>query len=112
MLRVEILFAHALIQNVQAFLPLAAANNLAHARHEHVHGPHGLPVIVEAHVKRLQRPRVVVQDDRTLEMLLGQILFVLGLQVVAPSNRELPTLARLEEYIDRFGVRDAKELLI
>ena len=45
-----------------------------------------LPSSLHPHVERLDRPRVVVQDHRALEVLLGQVALVLGLQVDAPRR--------------------------
>src|SRR5260370_6542600 len=57
--RIELLLAHALFKNVQALLALTAADDLAHARNQNVHGPDRLAVVVDAHVKGLERARVI-----------------------------------------------------
>ena len=99
-----------LFENVEAFFALAAADDLADAGDEHVHGPHGFAVVVDAHVERLQRARIIVQDDGVLEVLLGQD------SVRAPIADRCPTspgysnvLPDFEQDIDRLGVGDAQE---
>src|SRR5688500_7533059 len=50
---------HALIEQVQALFALAAADDLADAGREHVHRGDGAPVLVQAHVERLDVLRIV-----------------------------------------------------
>ena len=78
---------------LQALLALAAADELADARHQHVHGGHGLAVVVQAHIEGLDLPRVVEHSHRRLEVLLGQEALVLRLQVSPIVDRELELLA-------------------
>ena len=66
--RIEALLLHPLFQHVEPLLALAAADDLADAGHQHVHGPHRLAVVVDAHVEGLDGPRVVVEDHRLLEV--------------------------------------------
>ena len=82
-------------QHVVALLALAAADDLADARRQHVHGGDGLSVVVGAHVERLDLARVVGDDHRLLEQLLGQVALVLALQIDAPVDGELQVLAGL-----------------
>ena len=42
-------------QDIVALFALAAADDLADPRHEHVHGAHGFAVVVDAHVKGFDR---------------------------------------------------------
>src|SRR5258706_2726438 len=41
------------VEHVEPFLALAAADDLADSGREHIHRGHGLPVVVHAHVERL-----------------------------------------------------------
>ncbi len=79
----ESLLGHSLGEDIRALFTLAAADDLADAGHEQVHRGDGLAAgcaaVVLAHVERLDRAGIVVDGDGTLEMLLGQIAFVLGL---------------------------------
>src|SRR4051794_38901164 len=58
-LRVQPRLRHALIEHVEPLLTLAAADDLADRGHQHVHGGHGLAVVVHAHVERLDVLRIV-----------------------------------------------------
>jgi len=49
-------------------------------------------VVVETHVERLDLLRVVHQDHRLADVLLGDVALVLGLQVDAPLGPELELL--------------------
>src|SRR5690606_37844320 len=51
--RVQAELGHAPVEHVQALLALAAADDLADARSQHVHGGDGLAVVVQAHVEGL-----------------------------------------------------------
>ena len=101
---VESLFFHSRFEHVEPLFALAAADDLAYAGHQHIHRAHGLSVVVDAHVKRFDGPRVIEEDHRSLENLFGQITLVLGLQVLAPSDRELKTFAGFFQPLDRLGV--------
>ena len=92
-LRVDALLLHPGLQDVEAVLPLAAADQLARSRHEHVHGPDGPAVIVHVHVKGLVLTRVVVNDDRSLKHLLREVSFVFGLQIFSSFGRIFKRLA-------------------
>ena len=85
---------HSLQEYIVAFLALAAADNFPHPGHQHIHRPDGFPVIVEAHVESLYLFRIVVNDDRLLEGLLGQIALVLRLQLKSPFDRIFKLFAR------------------
>ena len=97
------------IEIVEPLLALRAADDLADAGRQDVHRRHGLPVVVHAHVERLDLLRVVHHDDGRLDVLLGQPALVLGLQVHAPAHGKLERLAALLERGDRIGVRHALE---
>ena len=101
---------HARVEHVEPLLALAAADDLADARRQHVHRRDRLAVVVHAHVERLDVLRVVHDDHRLLRVLLGEIALVLGLQVDAPLHRELELLLRALEDRDRLAVVHAHEL--
>src|SRR5699024_3920390 len=86
-LLVESQLADAVEQHVVTLLTLAAADDLADARHQQVGRRNGLVVVVDAHVEGLDLLRVVGDKDRLLKELLGQVALVLGLQVAAPVYR-------------------------
>ena len=87
-------FSDAFFKDVQTFLALAAAHELADARHQHVHGSHRPAVVVEAHVERLDLLGIVGDDHGRAELLLGDVAFVLRLEVLAPRDGVLECLAR------------------
>ena len=72
--------------HLQALLALAAADELADLGYQHVHGGHGAPVVVLAHVEGLDGARVVEHDHRLPAHLLRQVTLVLALQVHAPLH--------------------------
>ena len=80
---------HAVAQRLEVVLTLAAADDLADAGDQAVHGRDGLAVRVQLHVEGLDLLRVVGDEDRPLEHDLGQVALVLGLQVAAPMDRVL-----------------------
>ena len=54
-LRIEPLFLHPQFEHVETLFALAAADNFAHARDQHIHRAHRFFVVVDPHVKRLDR---------------------------------------------------------
>src|SRR5712671_1156926 len=50
-LLVDALKGHARVQNIEAFFALAAADDLADAWRQHIHGRNGLAVVVHPHVE-------------------------------------------------------------
>ena len=92
-----------------ALFALAAADDLADSRRQHVHRGDGLAVVVAAHVERLDLLRIIRDDHRLPEELLGEVALVLALQIDAPVGGELEVLARFLQQLDRFGVRDPLE---
>ena len=74
---------HALDQQVVAGLALAAAHQLAGARHEQVDRRDGLAVVVLVHVERLDVLRPVIDEHRGLEVHVAQVLLVLLEDVLA-----------------------------
>jgi hypothetical protein len=97
------------MRHLEPLLALAAADDLADAGGEHVHGRDGPAVVVLAHVERLDVLRVVHDDDRPADVLLGEPALVLGLQVDAPLHRELELLLRLLEEANGLGVVEPLE---
>src|SRR5262245_42894531 len=51
---IEVLLGHALLEDVEAFFALAAADDLADLGDEDVHGADRFAVIIDAHVERLE----------------------------------------------------------
>src|SRR3954447_14000098 len=56
------LLAHSLRDDIEPLFALAAADDLADFGHEHIHRPHGFSVVIDAHVERFERPRIVVKN--------------------------------------------------
>ena len=91
-------------QHIQALLTLRAANDLADARNEKVHGRNGLSVIIHAHIECLDILGIVHKENGLLIYLFCEVSFMLGLQIDAPIYGELEALAALLENLDRLGV--------
>ena len=72
---------HIVLQHVQSFFTLAAADDLADAWHEQIYGRYGLATIVRPHVKRFHFLGEIKNRDRTFEMFLGEPALMLRLQV-------------------------------
>ena len=107
--QVEAMGLHRRDQAVQTFFALAAADDLADAGHEHVHRGDGLPIVVLAHVEGLGGFRVIVHGHRALEVLLGEVTLMLGLQVLAPDDGVFELTAGLQKQVDGLRVGDAGE---
>ena len=101
---------HSLQQRVVVVLTLAAADDLADAGHQAVHSRDGLAVGVELHVERLDLLRIVRDEDRALEDLLGEIALMLGLQVAAPEDLVVELVVVLLEELDGLGIGDVAEV--
>ena len=71
------------LELLDAVLALAAADDLADARQQHVHRGHRLAVVVQAHVERLDLLRVVHQDHRLARVLLREVALVLATGAVS-----------------------------
>ena len=93
----------------ETLFALTSSHDFTDAWHEDVHRGDGLTVVVLAHVERLRGFRVVVDGHRALEMLLGEITFVLGLQVLAPDDGILEFTTRLQQELHGLGIRDARK---
>mmetsp|Transcript_1845 Transcript_1845/g.2415 ORF Transcript_1845/g.2415 Transcript_1845/m.2415 type:complete len:522 (-) Transcript_1845:168-1733(-) len=116
-LRVQPQLRHLGQQHVQPLLALAAPDQLAHPRHQQVHGGHGLPVLVVPHVEGLDAPRVVVHEGGRAELGLAQPPLVLRLQVRAELHvRVLPLGPVLGDLLlqqrDGLAVLHAREGLV
>src|SRR5438270_1933694 len=68
-LAVDAALGHAAVQHLEPFLALAAAEDLADPRGEHIHCRDGPAVVVQSHVKCLDGLRVIHHDDRLLRVL-------------------------------------------
>ena len=101
---------HAGGQHVQALLALAAADQLADARHQHIRCGHRLAVVVHAHIEALDLLGVVGDKHRLVEDLLGQVALVLGLDVGTPLDLVLELVIVLFQDLDSIGVADAAEV--
>ena len=95
---------HACGENLESFLTLRAADDLADAGNEKVHCGNGLAVVVLAHIERLDLLGVIDKEDGLLINLLGEVALVLGLKVNAPIYRELEVCLRLFEDLDSLGI--------
>ena len=98
-------FMHTLHERVIVVLTLAAADDLTDAGHEAVHGRDGLAVGVQLHVECLDLLRIIRDEDRALEDLLGQIALVLGLQIAAPKDLVVELVIVRFEQLDSLGIR-------
>ena len=107
--RVEPMGLHRRDQAVQALFTLAAADDLADAGHEHIHRRDGLSVVVLTHIEGLGGLRIVAHGHGTLEVRLGQIAFMLRLEVLAPDDRILELTPRLKQKLHRLGIGDASK---
>src|SRR5690606_41358789 len=75
---------HPLLQHIQSFLALAAADDLADAGEEYVHRGHGVTLVgvaeiaraVQAHIEGRDLRRAPLDDHRLLEALLDRIALV------------------------------------
>ena len=103
----------ALLKHVQSLLALRAADDLPNAGYQAVCCGNGLAIVVQAHVERLDVARVVGHERGALEVLLGEVALVLGLEVDAPGDRVLEhragVLGVLED-LHGVGVAHAREV--
>ena len=88
------------VQQVQTLLTHATADDLTDLREEHIRTLHGLAVLVDLHIERLDILRIVGHDDGFLEMFLYEETLVLGAQVVAPVAGELKFLTVLDGFLE------------
>ena len=99
-------------QHVEALLALRTADQLTDAGDKHIHRGDGLAVLVLPHVERLDLARVVGDEHRLAEDLLGEVALMLGLEVDAPGDRVVKLIAALLEQADRLGVGHSAEVVV
>ena len=109
-LRLHAQLPNAALQQLQTFLALAAADDLADAGDKAVRRGHGLAVVVQAHVERLDLLGIVGDEHRLLVDLLGEIALVLGLEVGAPLHLVVELVVVFLQDLHRVGVADAAEI--
>ena len=73
---------------------LASSNKLPYFRDQQIHRGDGFSIGILAHVKRLDFFWPVVHKNRTFEMLLCQVTFVLRLEIAAPNRLKFEGVAR------------------
>ena len=91
---------------------MGAADDLADAGREHIHGGNGVAVVVHAHVEGLDVLRIIHHHHRSTDVFLGEPAFVFALQIHAPVHREfefVPVGDRLLQPRDGVGVIHALE---
>jgi hypothetical protein len=76
-LPVDVALGHARIQHLEPLLALAAADDLADPRRQHIHCRARSAVIVHPHVEGFDVLRAVHHDDRLLRVLFSQIPLML-----------------------------------
>ena len=101
---------HTLLQDLQVVLTLAAADDLTDAGHEAVHGRDGLAIGIQLHVECLDLLRVIRDEDRALEDLLGEVPLVLGLQIAAPEDLVIELVVVRLKQLDSLGIRHMAEI--
>ena len=109
-LGVQAQLGHPRLQHIQPLLALGTADDLADSRHQAVSGGHGLAVVVQAHIERLDFLGIVGDKDRPLVHLLGQVALVLGLEVAAPLHLIVKLVVVLLENLHGLGVAHPAEV--
>src|ERR1017187_570955 len=84
-----------------ALLALAAADDFADARRQHVHGGHRSAIVVAAHVERFDAFRIIGHDHRLVEHFLGKVAFMLALHVHAPLGGDFASSRMASVYVMR-----------
>jgi hypothetical protein len=87
----------------KVILTLRAANNLANLWHKHVHGCHSAAIRVELHVEGLDFLRIVDENHRFLEDLLGNVALVLACKIAAPEDLLLEVAGLLLQWVGKGG---------
>ena len=103
---------HTAVEEVETLFSLTAADEFADAGDQKVHRRDGLAVVIHAHIERLDVLRVVGEEDGALEMLLGEVSLVLGLEVASPVDGIVEFLAAVLQYLDGLGVFDLFEFQV
>ncbi len=101
-----------LLQHVQPFLPLGAADDFADAGSQHVHGSHGFAILTQAHVKGFDLGGVVGDDGGLFEQVFRQVAFVFRLQIQPPLDRVLKLAIGVLQQGDRLRVGNPLELVV
>ena len=107
--RIEPALDHALVEHIEPLFALRSADDFADPRRQHVHRCHGFFVVGQAHVKRLDLFRIIHQHRRAVDMLLGDVALVLGLQIDTPLHRVIEYFLCVFQHLDRIGVIHANE---
>lgn len=81
---IKVLLLNHFVELVKALLSCTTSDQLTNAWHEHVKGLNGLAILVGTHVERLEGLREVIDADRAVVDLLGQVAFMLATHVDAP----------------------------
>ena len=103
---------HPVDEHVVSFFTLATTNDFTDARDQNIHRPNGFAIFITAHIERLNRPRIIRQNDRLIEMLLGQITFMFRLQVVPPRDRVFELVSGCLKDADRLSIRKTNEVVL
>ena len=73
-----------LLEHLGTLHALASSEYLPDSGYKKVHGGNRLPVVILTHIKSLYVAGIIGYKNGAFEMLLGQIAFMLGLQIAAP----------------------------
>ena len=99
-------------QLVRIRLALAAADDLADARHQEIGRRNRLAVRILLHIEGLDLLGIVDDKHGLFEHLLGDIALVLRLQIAPPFDGELELLVRLLQNFDRLGIVEHAKLTL
>lgn len=105
----EAVLFHVVEEDVEALFALAAADELADAGNEQIHGGDGAVVIVDAHVERFDFLGIVEDGDRAFQMLFGKIALMFRLQIDAELDGVFEGFAGLLERVDGVFIAEALE---
>ena len=97
-------FVDALIQNVQTFFALTAADKFSDAGDEKVHCGNGFAVVVQAHIKRLDFFRITGEEHGFFEDMFGKVSFVFRLQIATPIYGEFKLVLVGKQKFDGFRI--------
>ena len=70
---------HPLLEDLQALLTLASADDLSDAGYQQVHSGDRFAIVIQAHIERLDLLRVIGHKYRLSKDLFCEVFFVLGL---------------------------------
>src|SRR5690606_22291232 len=74
-------FLHPGQKDIISFLSLAAAYNLPYLGHQALDSPDALIIIIQTHIEGFYIFRIISYHNRFLKIFLGQISFMVGLEV-------------------------------